>query len=253
MCEGLPEYFLLPQILSLDYSDDWLSFVGRNDAAIVEFILLNTPVIVFNTSCLVMWVFKKILLCRSIFDFWGIFWSIWLIKQNLIAVLFCRFTRLIHCEVLGSNKTLGCLSELLLLFLLVFIPRRILVEIKSSLARIYFHTWVLYWDLSFRHLVVSVVILEIVLIESICLRLRKLVLNWWCCWLNYHGVAEFILVAYRQILRLNWGQILLTVVDSAASYCLRLDTLFVLRQIIQRGDLFRSYVVGAGSDSASLI
>ena len=253
MCEGLPEYFLLPQILSLDHSDDWLSFVCGNDAAIVEFIFLSTPVIVFDISCLIMWVFKKILHRRPLFDFWGIFLSIWLIKHYLIAVLFCRFTRLIHCEVLGSNKTLGCLSELLLLFLLVFIPRRILVEIKSSLARIYFHTWVLYWDLSFRHLVVSVVILEIVLIESICLRLRKLVLNWWCCWLNYHGVAEFILVAYRQILRLNWGQILLTVVDSAASYCLRLDTLFVIRQIIQRGDLFRSYVIGAGSDSSSLI
>jgi len=202
-----------------------------------------------------MWTFEKILHRWSFFDFLGIFGYVLLIKHDLVIVWISWFAWLFHCNRLGSIKTLGCLSELRLLLLLVFCPRHILIEINSSLARIYFYNWVLHWDLSLGHLIIRVVVLEISLIKSICLRLHQLVLHWGCGWFNHHGLAEFILVLpYRNVLRLDRGQILLTVVNAAASNCLSLDALLVPRQIIQRWvDLLHSDVIGAWGYSAPLI
>lgn len=202
-----------------------------------------------------MWTFEKILHRWSFFNFLSILGYVLLIKHDLVIILISWFAWLFHYNRLGSVKTLGCLSELRLLLLLVFRPCHILIEINSSLARIYFYNWVLYWDLSLRHLIVRVVVLEISLIKSICLRLHQLVLHWRCGWLDHHGLAEFILVLpYWNVLRLDRRQILLTVVNTAASYCLCLDALLVPRQIIQRWvDLLNSDVIGAWGYSAPLI
>jgi hypothetical protein len=202
-----------------------------------------------------MWTFEKILHRWSFFDFLGIFGYVLLIKHDLVIVLLSWFAKLFHFKRLGGNKTLGCLSELRLLLLLVFRPRHILIEINSSLARIDFYNWVLHWDLSLGHLIIRVVVLEISLIESICLRLHQLILHWGCGWFNHHRLAEFILVLpYQNVLRLDRGQIFLTVVNAASSYCLCLDALLVPRQIIQRWvDLFHSDVIRAWGYSAPLV